>query len=205
VAAQAAQDSTRVRVDYDLASSLCYVAHRAMARLAPQLDALEIDLEWSPLDLSALLGWPRGVRVDPDRRANVKRVSTELGVPLCMPPTWQDSRRAHAIGLAQADPDRESLWRERVFSAVFEQGLQLDDDTIDALAAELRFDCDAEHVLRGQEELDERTHAAGLQRVTGVPNFMLGEWPFGGIQTDETMLSVLGRFARKQRGWRGET
>jgi len=195
----------RVRVDYDLASSLCYVAHRAMERLAPRLEALEIDLSWSPLDLSALLGWPRGVPVDPDRRANARRVSDELGVPLRMPATWQDSRRAHAIGLAQLDPEREPLWRERVFSAVFEQGRQLDDDTVDALAAELGFGSDAESVERGLAELEERTRAAALQRVTGVPNFMLGEWPFGGIQTDHTMLSVLGRFARKQRGCRGET
>jgi len=195
----------RVRVDYDLASSLCYVAHRAMSRLAPQLDVLEIDLVWSPLDLSAMLGWPRGVPVDPERRANVKRVSTELNVPLCMPRIWQDSRRAHAIAMAQDDPGREPIWRERVFSAVFEEGRQLDDETVDALAAEQGFGCDADGIDRGLAELEMCTREAALQNVTGVPNFMLGDWPFGGIQTDETMLSVLGRFARKQRGLRGET
>ncbi len=29
---------------------------------------------------------------------------------------------------------------------------------------------------------------------------VLGKWPFGGIQTDETMLSILGRFAARRRG-----
>lgn len=38
-----------------------------------------------------------------------------------------------------------------------------------------------------------------LGAVTGVPNFMPGQWPFGGIQTDETMLSLFERFIAKQR------
>ena len=35
--------------------------------------------------------------------------------------------------------------------------------------------------------------------VTGVPTFQLGAWPLGGIQTDETMLAILGKWARRQR------
>ena len=51
----------------------------------------------------------------------------------------------------------------------------------------------------GRSELSQRTERARGEEVTGVPNFMLGPWPFGGIQTDETMLHLLGRFAAKQR------
>ena len=36
-------------------------------------------------------------------------------------------------------------------------------------------------------------------RYTGVPTFMLESWPFGGIQNEETMRSILTRFAVKQR------
>ena len=42
----------------------------------------------------------------------------------------------------------------------------------------------------------------GLARRDAVlvaPTFMLGEWPFGGIQQDDTMRMVLARFARKAR------
>ena len=35
--------------------------------------------------------------------------------------------------------------------------------------------------------------------MSGVPTFMLGAWPFGGIQSDDTMLRVLERFATKAR------
>ena len=54
-------------------------------------------------------------------------------------------------------------------------------------------------MARAADELVARTRHAHAQEVTGVPNFMLGSWPFGGIQTDETMLSILGRFAARRR------
>jgi predicted DsbA family dithiol-disulfide isomerase len=38
-----------VRVYYDFASSLCYVAHRVMERMAADLDALGIALAWRPI------------------------------------------------------------------------------------------------------------------------------------------------------------
>lgn len=188
----------RVRVDYDFASCLCYVAHRCMQRLAGELDLLGIALEWSPLDLTRLTGWRRGAEMEEYRRANVTRVSRELGVPLRIPRTWQDSRRAHALALA-LPPERDPTWRERVWSAAYEEGRSLDDATADALLAELSLEPREAEVERGLEQLEARTRQAWQQEVTGVPNFMLGEWPFGGIQSDDTMLSILGRFARRQR------
>ena len=200
-----ALDSTleplRVRVDYDFASSLCYVAHRCMDRLHESLEDLGIALEWSPLDLSRITGWRRGAEMDETRRANVLRVSRELAVPLRIPRTWQDSRRAHAIALV-APQERRVTWRERVFTAVYEEGRTLDADAASALAAELELELSDEAVDDGLERLEARTRDAYDQEVTGVPNFMLGRWPFGGIQTDETMLSILGRFAQQERGTR---
>ena len=35
--------------------------------------------------------------------------------------------------------------------------------------------------------------------MTGVPTFMLDEWPFGGIQEDRTMRALFARYARKKR------
>jgi predicted DsbA family dithiol-disulfide isomerase len=102
------------------------------------------------------------------------------------------------VGLDVA-PEREPTWRERVFSAVYEEGRDLDAASVDALARELALDIDARGLARGLDELEMRTRTAARESVTGVPNFMLGGWPFGGIQTDDTMLSILGRYAAKQR------
>ena len=187
-----------VRVDYDFASSLCYVAHRTMERLRDPLETLGIALVWSPLDLTAITGWRRGALMDADRRENVQRVSRELSVPIRIPRIWQDSRSAHAVALT-APPDREPTWRERVFTAAYEEGRLLDDASTRELAAELGLDLAEDVLAEGLDRLEARTRQAREQEVTGVPNFMLGVWPFGGIQSDETMLSILGRYARKER------
>jgi predicted DsbA family dithiol-disulfide isomerase len=191
-------DPLKVRVDYDFASSLCYVAHRCMQRLRAPLGQLGIALEWSPLDLTRLTGWRRGAPLDALRRANVARVSRELDVPLRIPERWQDSRRAHAVALSLPEP-RGATWRERVWTAVYEEGRELD-DAVAALLRELDLTLPDGAIERGLERLEARTREAWEQEVSGVPNFMLGPWPFGGIQSDETMLSILGRFASRQRG-----
>ena len=188
----------RVRIHYDLASTLCYVAARCMDRLAADLEAAGIELDWTPIDLSALTHWPRDVEPSPDRRANVARVAEELEVPARIPALWYDSRRAHAIGLMAA-PGGRTTWRERVMSAVFEEGRPLDRSTVDALATGLGLAHDEETVEKGLAELEALTRDAAEHEVTGVPCFMLSRWPFGGIQTDDTMRSILLRYAARQR------
>jgi predicted DsbA family dithiol-disulfide isomerase len=194
----AGDEPVRVRVDYDFASSLCYVAHRCMQRLAGEIAELGIELAWSPVDLTLLTGWKRGAEVDEARRHNVERVSRDLDVPLVMPRIWLDSRPAHAVALC-LDPRREPTWREAVFSTVFEAGSWPTEENVRDLAEGLGLLPEPEALHRAADELFERTRRAHAQEVTGVPNFMLGRWPFGGIQTDDTMLSILGRFAARQR------
>jgi predicted DsbA family dithiol-disulfide isomerase len=102
----------QVRVDDDFASTLCYVGYRVMARMQVELDALALELTWTPLDLVGITDWPRAA---------------------------------------------------------------------------------------ASEALGERTREARAAEVIGVPTFMLGRWPFGGIQEECIMRSLLTRWAEKQR------
>ncbi len=189
-----------IRVHYDLASSLCYVAHRVLERLAPELDELEIDLRWTPLDLALLLGWRRGDRLPEARLANARRVARELDVPLRTPPVWLDSRRAMAASLLLEAGPREATWRERVFSAAFEEGRDIGATVeFERLAAELELDFGREQIEEQLEQLEVRTLGARDEMVSGVPTFMLDEWPLGGIQQEDTMRSILRRYAKKKR------
>jgi predicted DsbA family dithiol-disulfide isomerase len=190
----------RIPVHYDFASTICYVAHRVMERMTPTLEELELELCWTPLDLAALCGYPRGAEVPEARRANALRVAEELRVPLRAPGLWLDSREAAAAAIA-AEPTRgEASWRERVFSAVFEEGRgDLDADTVRSLAGDLGRDLTGADLTSGREELQRRTEQAARAQVTGVPTFMLGSWPFGGIQQEDTMRHILTRYSRKAR------
>lgn len=190
----------RVPVVYDFASTLCYVAHRVMQRMAGDLDELSLVLDWTPVDLARMTGWTRGAVVEGPRRDNALRVARDLGVTLRMPAIWVDSREVNAVALALAGHEREPTWRERVFSAIYEEGRIPDEgDFVESLGRELDLDarslCGDAHIAA----LDDATRRAHEAEVTGVPTFMLDRWPFGGIQEIATMRSLLGRWAAKKR------
>jgi predicted DsbA family dithiol-disulfide isomerase len=193
-------DRIVIPVHYDFASTLCYVAHRVLERLGSELADLEIELAWLPLDLADLTGLRRGEAVDGSRLENAHRVARELGVVVRAPERWMDSRPAHAIALAVEATERERTWRERVWSAVYEEGRPLDDpEGVTGWARELGIDPDERDRRRALAALELRTELAREEQVTGVPTFMLGEWPLGGIQEEATMRSMFRRFARRRR------
>ena len=187
-----------IPVYYDFASTVCYVAHRVMGRMQADLDRLGLTLDWRPLDLTALTGWTRGTEVEGPRRTNALRVASDLRVDVRMPRAWLDSRAAHAIALTLAGTAKEPAWRERVWSAVFEEGRDLDPGTLARLADDLGLDLSLPPAAETLARLDAATDAARDAGVTGAPTLMLDEWPCGGIQEERTMRSLLERFVRKK-------
>jgi predicted DsbA family dithiol-disulfide isomerase len=190
-----------VRAHYDFASTLCYVAHRVMGRLAEPLAALGVELLWTPVDLTRLIARePAGAAIDELRRANAARVAEELGVRVRVPRVWPDARALGALALVAEAAGRGASWRERAFGAVFEEGrLACGLGDALALAREVGLAPEPEAVAAADDELERRSAGAREELVTGVPTFMLGSWPFGGIQSDETMLRVLERYTRRAR------
>jgi predicted DsbA family dithiol-disulfide isomerase len=187
-----------VRVYYDFASTLCYVAHRRLAALAPRIADLGIELAFCPLELSRLLGYRPGSPVDEARRANAARVAAELDVPVRVPRIWPDVHRLAAAAVLAEPVGRGASWRERAFTAVFEEGIvEVDGETAVRLAREVSLELTAAALEGASESLAASCEKAREEGVTGVPTFMLDRWPFGGIQSDDTMLAVLERFARK--------
>jgi predicted DsbA family dithiol-disulfide isomerase len=193
-------ETIRIRVHYDFASTLCYVAHRVMERMEPELDMLGIALLWTPLDLTGIAPFRRGVEIPPVRRANAARVAEELSVPVRIPTVWPDSRALGATVLLAEQEGRADSFRERAFSALHEEERAAESTTqVLGLARDLGLALEPEDVEASLADLEERTRAATEEGVTGVPTFMLGAWPFGGIQTEDTMRHVLTRYAGKAR------
>lgn len=169
--------------------------------MAPALRDLDVQLVWQPLDLSQLLSrYRRGAPISEQRRDNVRRVARELDVAVEAPPTWPDSRDVNAVSLALEDAARAATWRERIFTALHEE--RRTPPTASETAAwtrDLGWTLPAAGIERARAALRLQTEEARDAMVTGVPTFMLGPWPVGGIQTQETMLQILGRHAAKVR------
>ena len=195
----ASAQTREIRLYYDFASSLCYVAHRLLERMQGDLEEIGVRITWIPLDLARLARWERGATVPENRAQNVARVSRELGVPLRMPPTWLDSRRAMATALVLHPEPRAVTWRDRVFTAIYDEARFDELETAPAsLLGDLDWTLDEPEIASGLEELEQITRSAHEENVTGVPTFMLDRWPFGGIQNEDTLRSIFRRYVERR-------
>lgn len=183
---------------YDFASTLSYVAHRVLGRLGDRLAAAGVRLVWQPIDLAQVTGWRRGAVVEGPRREHVVAVARTLAGDVRMPRVWLDSRRAARIALALGAGPAAAAWRERVWTAIYEEGRDPGDAAeLRRWARELGLDVDALALPAGA--LGAATRSARAAGVAAVPTLLLGEWPMAGIQEDATMLALLTRFAERRR------
>ena len=183
-----------VPVHYDFASTLCYVAHRVIERIAADLDGLGIVLAWSPIDLAQLLGYRRGAPLSEERRANAARVAGDLGVPVAVRTHWIDSRSWNAAVLLAADAGRELAFRDAAWCALYEEGCDAEPE---AVAAGCGIALGGARLDAAIARVAALTEAARDREVCGVPTFLLGGFPIGGIQSEATMRSMLARYAAR--------
>ena len=119
---------------------------------------------------------------------------------LHMPEHWMDSRIANGLALSCADRELEQEFRGRVWRAVYERKLALDaGDWLGSLATDLGLEVGPAAQRTAQERLEISTLEAAEFEVSGVPSFVLGSWPLGGIQDDETMVAIFRRYAERRR------
>jgi len=192
-------DTVTIRVYYDFASTLCYVTHRVLSRVEPEIADLGVVLEWRPIDLTMASPWHRGDSFRDDIRAAVRNTALTLGVDVEMPDPWLDSRPASHVALCAPTPAAEARWRREVFDTFFERRTpRLTPDLI-RLARELTGLETIPDPELGFERVEESTNEAIALGVTGVPSFLLDNWLFGGVYDGETMVSVLRQLSAQYR------
>jgi predicted DsbA family dithiol-disulfide isomerase len=188
-----------IRVYYDFASTLCYVAHRVLTRIEDEVKELGVELEWRPIDLTMAAPWDRGDSFRPDIRAAVRNTGLALGIDVEMPDPWLDSRPAAQIALALPSAQAEARWRAAVFDTFFDRRTPQLTPELMRLARDLTG---AEVVAddnQGFERVEECTREAIALGITGVPSFLLDNWLFGGVYDDEMMVSILRQLSNQYR------
>ena len=195
-----ASDRVIIRVYYDFASTLCYVAHRVLSEVESQLADAGIELEWRPLDLTMIVPWNRGDSFADEVRDNVHDSALSLGIDVEMPDPWLDSRPASTVALMAASQDTknhqiEAQWRSAVFESIFEQRRFDFTPKLSQLASELlgaTVSDDGEDF----EQIEQSTSEAVLLGVNGVPAFVLDDLLFGGIYDGEAMVKGLSELVK---------
>ena len=192
-------DIVRIRLYYDFASTLCYVAHRVLSVIEGEITDLGVELEWRPIDLTMHAPWNRGDSFRDNIRTSVQRTGRTLGVEVEMPDPWLDSRPASEVALRAPTPGIEARWRRDVFDSFFQQRFfALTPDLLELAQELVSFTppSDGEDAFKLVEESSREAQALG---VTGVPTLLLDNWMFGGIYDDESMVAVLRQLSEQYR------
>ena len=97
-----------IRVYYDFASTLCYVAHRVLLEVETEIADLGVDLEWRPIDLTMAAPWDRGDSFREEVRTAVRNTGMALGIDAEMPNPWLVSRPAAQVALSAPSAEAQS-------------------------------------------------------------------------------------------------
>ena len=188
-----------IRLYYDFASTLCYVAHRVLSEVESRIDDLAVELEWQPIDLTMMVPWNRGDSFTDEVRTSIRSTAQTLGVDVEMPDPWLDSRPASNIALAMPSRKSEARWRSRVFDSIFEQGqVELTGELHD-LANELIGKPQGVDDAEERNAVEQSTQDATALGVNGVPTFLLDNLLLGGIYDGDSMVSVLRQLSEHHR------
>ncbi len=195
----------RIRLYYDFASTLCYVAHRVLTSVETEVAELGVEIEWCPIDLTEAVPWDRGDSFADEVRTSVRNTALTLGVDVEMPDPWLDSRPASQIALKTGSLASEAQWRAAVFRSIFEHGEHLLSDDLLDLARELIGEDNFAQAFGDVEAsgpfpiVEQNTEDAMALGVNGVPTLLLDDWLLGGVFDGESMLSILAQLAEQYR------
>ena len=188
-----------MRLYYDFASTLCYVAHRVLSGVEDKIEEIGVELEWRPIDLTMAAPWNRGDSFAEDVRTAVRNTARALDVDVEMPDPWLDSRPAALVALSTPDDAAERRWRRAVFETFFERRVPTMTPELTELAREV---AGFELIPEGETAygiVEESTREAFGLGVTGVPAIVLHNWLFGGIYDGDSMVAVLRQLSQQYR------
>jgi predicted DsbA family dithiol-disulfide isomerase len=176
-----------------------------LRRLKPEFDftvrhrGFQIHPEWPAEGMPAEQWRPD---MDPKtRQALWERISAmgaTAGVEMKAPRTLANSMLALQAGEFAADAGLAEAFEDRVFRAYFNEGLNIGKrDVLLNLGAEIGLDRTAlgEALDSGKYamRIKNNAQAASQMGISGVPTFLVGDWPLVGAQSEDVMRRVLQR------------
>ena len=176
-----------------------------LRKLKPEFDftlrhrGFQIHPEW-PADGMPAEQWRP--EMDPKTRQamweRIGAMGAAAGVEMKAPRTLANSMLALQAGEFAAEAGVAEAFEERVFRAYFTEGLNIGRrDVLLDLGAEVGLDRTAlnEALESGKYAMRIKNNAmsASQKGISGVPTFLIGDWPLVGAQSEDAMRRVLQR------------
>jgi predicted DsbA family dithiol-disulfide isomerase len=176
-----------------------------LRKLKPEFDftlrhrGFQIHPEW-PAEGMRAEEWRPGM--DPKTREalwdRIGSMGAAAGVEMKAPRTLANSMLALQAGEFAAEAGVAEAFEDRVFRAYFNEGLNIGKrDVLLNLGAEVGLDRAAlgEALDSGKYAIRIKNNAmsANQKGISGVPTFLIGDWPLVGAQSEDVMRRVLQR------------
>jgi predicted DsbA family dithiol-disulfide isomerase len=176
-----------------------------LRKLKPEFDftvhhrGFQIHPEWPAAGMPAEQWRPD---MDPKTRRTlwerIGAMGAAAGVEMKAPHTLANSMLALQANEFAAEAGLAEAFEDRVFRAYFGEGLNIGKrDVLLDLGAEVGLDRDALGEALDSEKYAMRIKnhalAASQRSISGVPTFLIGEWPLVGAQSEDVMRRVLQR------------
>jgi predicted DsbA family dithiol-disulfide isomerase len=176
-----------------------------LRKLKPEFDftvrhrGFQIHPEW-PAEGMPAEQWRSGMSPEA-RQALWERLATmgaAVGVEMKAPRTFANSMLALQAAEFAAEAGVAEAFEERVFRAYFTEGRNIGKrDVLLDLGAEVGLDRTAlnEALESGKYAMRIKNNAmsANQKGISGVPTFLIGDWPLVGAQSEDAMRRVLQR------------
>jgi predicted DsbA family dithiol-disulfide isomerase len=176
-----------------------------LRKLKPEFDftlrhrGFQIHPEWPAEGMPAEQWRPD---MDPKTREalwdRIGSMGAAAGVEMKAPRTLANSMLALQAGEFAAEAGVAEAFEDRVFRAYFSEGLNIGKrDVLLDLGAEVGLDRAAldEALDSGKYAMRIKNHAQAANQlgISGVPTFLIGDWPLVGAQSEDVMRRVLQR------------
>jgi predicted DsbA family dithiol-disulfide isomerase len=193
----------------DFICPFCYIGFEVFRKLKPEFD-LELDWrgfqihpEW-PAEGMPASQWRGGL--DPQARRvvwqRIQGMALAAGFEMKPPEILTNSRLALEAGEFAKEAGAGEAFEERVYRAYFYEGQNIGSQAVlGDLAAEVGLGRDDLNLAiesnRYSQRLRENAVTAHQNGVSGVPTFLIGEYPLVGAQSEDVMRQVLQRVSQR--------
>jgi len=197
--------STRVVVFSDFVCPFCYIGLHTLRRLQPEF---ELEVQWRGFQIHP--EWPaEGVPAEQyyrtmseDRRQAawrmIEAMAEEAGIEMGPPSVLANSYLALAAQEFAIEQGRGDAFEERVFRAYFHDRANIGNRGV---LLELGEEVGLDPAQLGQALTEDRyamrlkntTKVAHQRGISGVPTFIIGDYPLVGAQSADVMRQVLQR------------
>jgi predicted DsbA family dithiol-disulfide isomerase len=197
--------STRVVVFSDFVCPFCYIGLHTLRRLQPEFD---LEVQWRGFQIHP--EWPaEGVPAEQYYRTMgeqrrkaawqmIESMAAETGIEMRPPSVLANSYLALAAQEFAIENGRADAFEERVYRAYFHDRANIGDrGVLLELGEEVGLDAAQLDQALAQDRyamrLKNAAMAAHQRGISGVPTFIIGDYPLVGAQSADVMRQVLQR------------